>query len=117
MDSALDDHFHAPRNAGVIDDADLRIEVENPVCGDLLRLSLRRSAAGRIEAVRFQVYGCPAAVATGSLLTELLAGRSRDELAMIDRARLEDGLGGLSSESAHAAVLGEDAVARLRASW
>ena len=115
--SALDEHFRSPRNAGVLDDADLRVEVDNPVCGDVLRLTLRRAADGSIEDVRFQAYGCPAAVAVGSLLTELLRGKSRDALAEIDRDVVDRALGGLSSEKAHAAVLAQDVVARLRAGW
>ena len=115
--SALDEHFHSPRNAGVLEDADLRIEVDNPVCGDVLRLTLRRDEGGRIAAVRFQAYGCPAAVAVGSLLTELLARKSFEDLETIDAASIDHALDGLSSEKRHAAVLAQDAVAGLRKSW
>jgi nitrogen fixation NifU-like protein len=115
--NALDEHFRSPRNAGVLDDADLRIEVDNPICGDVLRLTLRRASDGLIEDVRFQAYGCPAAVAVGSLLTELLRGKSRDELLDIDKTSVDRALGGLSSEKAHAAVLAQDAIQRLRDNW
>ena len=115
--STLDEHFRSPRNAGVLDDADLCVEVDNPICGDVLRLTLRRAPDGLIEDVRFQAYGCPAAVAVGSLLTELLRGKSRDGLLEIDKASVDRALGGLSSEKAHAAVLAQDAVQRLCDNW
>ena len=115
--SVLDEHFHSPRNAGVLEDPDLRVEVDNPVCGDVLRLTLRRDDDGRIAAVRFQAYGCPAAVAVGSLLTEILARKSLEELGTIDAASVDRALEGLSSEKYHAAVLAQDAVSGLRKSW
>ncbi|MGB8910742.1 MAG: iron-sulfur cluster assembly scaffold protein, partial [Candidatus Sulfotelmatobacter sp.] len=72
------DHFQNPRNAGEIADADAAAEIENPACGDVLRLTLKQSA-GRITQVRFKAKGCVAAIACGSALTELVAGETLDE--------------------------------------
>ena len=115
--TVLDEHFRAPRNVGVLDDADLRVEVDNPVCGDVLRLFVRRGADGAVEEARFQVSGCPAASAAGSVLTELVMHKSRDELACIDSPTIDAALGGLSAEKHHAAVLACDAVRRVLERW
>ena len=114
--SPLDDHFHQPRNAGVLDGADLRVEVENPVCGDILKLYVRRES-GRVADAKFQVYGCPAAIASGSLLTELLRGRSLDELARLTQDAISKALGGLGADTLHAAVLASDAVRAAILQW
>ena len=124
--SLVDEHFESPRNAGVLADADLRVEVENPVCGDVLRLFVRRRAhrsAGdtelesRIEAVRFQVLGCPPAVAAGSILTGLLEGAARRELGRLDVETIDRALGGLPDRSRHVAYLARDAVQALLKIW
>jgi len=115
--SALDDHFRSPRNAGMLEDADLSVRVENPVCGDILHLHIRRDPAGRIAACRFQVYGCPAAIAAGSALTELIEGRSAGELARIGRETITAALGGLAADRVHAAVLARDAIEAALAQW
>ena len=62
----LEEHFLRPRNAGGLTDADLSVRVENPVCGDLLDLHLRRDDDGRVSERRFQGDGCPAAIRAGS---------------------------------------------------
>lgn len=126
-ESPLEDHFRNPRGAGILEDADLDVRVENPVCGDLLHLYLRWGAgaggAGAggdeagVEACRFQVYGCPAAIAAGSVLTGLVVGAGRQELEAIDGARIAAALGGLPSEKYHAAVLAHDAVRAVLAQW
>jgi nitrogen fixation NifU-like protein len=117
MSGQLEDHFRSPRNAGVLDDADLKVRVENPVCGDILDLYLRRDAAGRVEACRFQVYGCPAAIAAGSVLTELIKGSTAADLARLDRGRIAAALGGLPEEKYHACVLAQDAVTQALSCW
>jgi len=106
----LEDHFRRPRNAGPMERADVHVQVENPVCGDVMHLYLRLGASGRVGSATFQVYGCPAAIAAGSLLTELVAGHGVEDLAAIDEKRVDEALGGLGGEKAHAAVLAADAV-------
>jgi nitrogen fixation NifU-like protein len=113
----LEDHFRNPRNAGVLADADFKIRAENPVCGDVLDLYVRRDAEGRVAACRFQVYGCPAAIAAGSVLTELVEGASLEELRAIDAQRVSRALGSLPEENYHACVLAADAVALALRRW
>lgn len=112
----LEEHFRRPRNAGVLDDADLHVRVENPVCGDILELYLRRGG-GRVDACRFQVYGCPAAIACGSVLTELVLGLGPEEIRSLGRDRIAAQLGGLPEEKYHACVLARDALDLALARW
>jgi nitrogen fixation NifU-like protein len=106
------DHFQNPRNVGEIDNADLRVEVSNPICGDILRLSARL-ADGRIAEIRYLTRGCTASIAVGSALTLMLEGKSAAQAAVITRDQVSEAVGGLSNESQHAAVLAVDAVKAL----
>jgi NifU-like protein involved in Fe-S cluster formation len=106
------DHFQNPRNAGALEPPAVSVEVENPACGDLMRLWVRFEA-GRAEAVRYQTRGCTASVAAGSALTELMEGRTVAEIERIDKQAIDDALGGLPATSRHAAALCLDAVAAL----
>ena len=103
------EHFENPRNVGEIEDADVRVEVSNPICGDVLRLSANLSS-GRFAEIRYLTRGCTASIAVGSALTELLAGKNAAEAAAITRDDVEQAVGGLSNESKHAAVLAVDGV-------
>ncbi|MFY9725725.1 MAG: iron-sulfur cluster assembly scaffold protein [Bryobacteraceae bacterium] len=107
------DHFQNPRNVGELPLPAVAVEVSNPACGDILRLSAR-FAEERVVEVRYQVRGCTASIAAGSALTEWLLGRHRDELAAFQPAVIDAALGGFEPESKHAAVLCGDAVRRLR---
>lgn len=106
------DHFRNPRNVGELPDPSITVDVSNPACGDMLRLTARVEH-GRITQVRYKVRGCTAAIAGGSALTELLAGRDGIELQGIDSQMIESAVGGLAPESHHAAVLCVDAVKAL----
>ena len=103
------DHFQNPRNVGELGPPARTVEVSNPVCGDLLRLSARFEQ-GRIAEVRFRTRGCTASIAVGSALSELLQGRTAEEAARLKPADVEAAVGGLGNESKHAAVLAIDAV-------
>ncbi|HUS10828.1 MAG TPA: iron-sulfur cluster assembly scaffold protein [Pyrinomonadaceae bacterium] len=109
--SAFKDHIANPRNTGELPDANATAEETNPVCGDRMRLSLRISE-GLIEAARFLAYGCPPTLVCGSVLTELVVGKSVDEARLLGRKDLVDALGGLPSRRQHAAAL---AIETLRA--
>ena len=98
------DHFQNPRNAGEIADADATAEIENPACGDVLRLTLKQSA-GRITQAQFKAKGCVAAIACGSALTELVAGKTFDEAKNLRREDVNAAVGGLPQASTHAAQL------------
>jgi nitrogen fixation NifU-like protein len=111
---AVLDHFGNPHNAGDLADATATVEVSNPVCGDVLRLAVRLEA-GRITAARFKTEGCVAAIAAGSVLTDLLAGKTPAEAGRITSREISDALGGLPPASFHAAQLcAEGAAAVLR---
>jgi nitrogen fixation NifU-like protein len=103
------DHFEHPRNAGELTDANARVRVENPACGDILELAIR-VIGGRIDAVRFLAKGCVPAMACGSLITEMIAGRTIQEASAISKEAVVKEIGGLPSASGHAAQLAVDAV-------
>jgi nitrogen fixation NifU-like protein len=106
---AVLDHFQNPRNAGTLDAATSVVSVENPVCGDILELSVRMEA-GHVAEARFRTRGCVTAVACSSLLTELLRGKSPAEVRAITPEQLSETLGGLPPATFHAAQLARDAV-------
>jgi len=98
------DHLANPRNAGEMADANASAEESNPVCGDRLRLSLLVHE-DRIEAVRFLAYGCPPTLVCGSVMTELIQGKTIAEASRFTRADLLNAIGGLPSRKQHAAAL------------
>ena len=106
------EHFQNPRNVGELAPPAVTVEVANPACGDILRLSVRFEAGIAAEA-RYRTRGCTASIAAGSALTEWIAGKPRAELARMAPAVIEEALGGLEPESKHAAVLCADAVRAL----
>ncbi len=106
------EHFRNPHNAGRLADATAVVEVVNPVCGDVLRLSVRMDA-GRVAKARFKTQGCVAAIAASSVLTDLLAGRPANEFRSITAQQISEALGTLPDSTFHAAQLCEDAVAAL----
>ena len=105
------DHFQNPRNVGDLPEADAVAEVENPVCGDVIRLSLKMDAQ-RIEEIRFKAKGCVPAIACGSALTELARGKTTGEIRRLKRDDLIAAVGGLPPASVHAAQLALDALSR-----
>lgn len=103
------DHFRAPRNVGVIEDADGIGEHANPVCGDEMRLTLRIRDGVIVEA-RFQTKGCPTAIATSSIATELIGGMSVEEAGRVTKQSIAEAAGGLPSSKMHCSVLAADAL-------
>jgi nitrogen fixation NifU-like protein len=106
------DHFQNPRNVGELPPPAVTVEVSNPVCGDILRLSVE-FRDGRVAHALYKTRGCTASIAAGSALTVLLAGKTPLEIAVLRPADVENAVGGLSPESKHAAVLAVDAVRAL----
>jgi nitrogen fixation NifU-like protein len=106
------EHFRNPHNAGSLTDATAVVEVVNPVCGDVLRLSVRMDA-GRVAEARFKTQGCVAAIAASSVLTDLLVGKPADEFRSITAKQISEALGTLPDSTFHAAQLCGDAVAAL----
>ncbi len=103
------EHFRNPRNVGELPQADASIQVENPACGDVMQLMIA-VREGRIEEARFRTRGCVASIACGSLLTEMLRGRTLAEANSLQREELVRQVGGLSNESVHASHLAIDAL-------
>jgi nitrogen fixation NifU-like protein len=101
------EHFHNPRNVGVLDDADGVGEVGNPVCGDIMKITIK-VADDRISDVRFQTLGCGAAIATSSVVTEMAKGMTLDEAGRISKHEVADALGGLPPAKMHCSVLATD---------
>ncbi len=101
------DHFQNPRNVGDVPDADAVAEIENPACGDVLRLSLKVTS-GRVAEIRFKAKGCVPSMACASALTELVAGQTLDEIRALQRDTLIAAVGGLPQASTHGAQLALD---------
>jgi nitrogen fixation NifU-like protein len=106
------DHFQNPRNVGELAAPAVKVDVTNPACGDMLRLTVRFEE-DRVAEVRFKARGCTASIAAGSALTEWMLGKSRLELRMFHVGAVEEAVGGLEAASKHAAVLCMDAVKSL----
>lgn len=104
------DHFQNPRNAGEVEDADVAAQVENPACGDVLRLTMKLDGE-RIADIRFKAKGCVPAMACGSALTELVSGKTLNETKALRREDVVAAVGGLPDASAHAGHLAMDALA------
>lgn len=110
------DHFQDPRNAGELDAPDATARLENPVCGDILELSLKletTKSGKRIAEIRFRAKGCVPAMACGSAITELVQGKSVEAARKLSREELVQKIGGLPQASAHASHLAIDALAAL----
>ena len=101
---ALLNHFRDPRNIGELPPPAIAIEVSNPACGDILKLSALFDGERIVEA-RYRVRGCTASIAAGSVLTEMIIGQTRNALLSLSAADVEHRLDGLPAESKHAAVL------------
>ena len=101
------DHFNNPRNVGIIEDADGVGEVGNPVCGDMMKITIK-VADDRIDDIRFQTLGCGAAIATSSIVTEMARGRTLEEAVAISKQEVADELGGLPPAKMHCSVLATD---------
>ena len=108
------DHFQNPRHAGDVPGADAAAEIENPVCGDMLRFTVKISA-GRITEVGFKAKGCVPSMGCASALTELVQGKTFAEARALDRTSLIAAVGGLPQASTHAAQLALDALSAVLA--
>jgi nitrogen fixation protein NifU and related proteins len=103
------DHFLNPRNVGEISDADGIGSVGNPVCGDIMKLYIKVKD-GKIVDAKFKTFGCGAAIATSSMVTELVKGKSLEEALTISNQAVAEALGGLPPVKMHCSVLAEEAL-------
>ena len=104
------DHFSNPRNVGEIEDADGVGQIGNPVCGDVMRISITVDDDDRIGDVKFKTFGCGAAVATSSMVTEMVKGKTLVEAADISNKAVAEALGGLPPNKMHCSNLAADAL-------
>lgn len=103
------DHFENPRNVGKIDNADGVGTVGNPACGDIMKLYLKIEDEKIVDA-KFKTFGCGAAVATSSMVTELIKGKNIEEVKKVSNKAVTEALGGLPKNKLHCSVLAEEAV-------
>jgi len=104
------DHFTNPRNVGEIEDADGVGEVGNPVCGDMMTFYIKVDEDERLEDVKFKTFGCGAAIAVSSMVSEMARGKTVDEALQISRDDVAEELGGLPKQKMHCSNLGADAL-------
>ncbi|MCX5802207.1 MAG: Fe-S cluster assembly scaffold protein NifU [Proteobacteria bacterium] len=103
------DHFMNPRNMGEIENADAVGEVGNPACGDVMKLYLKIED-GKIVDAKFKTFGCGAAIASSSITTEMIKGKTIDEALKISNEAVAEALGGLPPAKQHCSVLAEEAL-------
>ncbi len=110
------EHFRNPKNVGVIENADGVGTVGNPVCGDLMTMYIKVED-DRIVDIKFQTFGCGAAIATSSMATELAIGKTIEEALQITKQTVADALGGLPPQKMHCSNLAADALKRAIADY
>jgi nitrogen fixation NifU-like protein len=103
------DHLKHPRNMGEMENPDGIGEAQNPVCGDTMRLFIKVEM-GRIIDTRFLTFGCGAAIASSSMTTEMIKGKTIDEALLISDQMIAETLGGLPPSKVHCSVLAEKAI-------
>ena len=109
----LMDHYEHPRNVGTLDVKDDNVGtgmVGAPACGDVMRLQIKVNDEGVIEDAKFKTYGCGSAIATSSIATEMIKGKTVEEALALTNKEVVDALGGLPAHKLHCSVLAEEAI-------
>ena len=103
------DHFMHPRNVGEIENADGVGQVGNAKCGDIMKMYLKIKD-DKIEDVKFETFGCGSAIASSSMATEMIKGKTIDEALAVTNRQVVDALGGLPAHKLHCSVLAEESI-------
>jgi len=112
------EHFRNPRNVGTLEGPDVAVgRVGNPVCGDMMDIYIKVTDDDRIEDIKFQTFGCGSAVATSSMITELVIGMQLDEALKVSRGDVADALDGLPPIKMHCSNLAADALHEAIKNW
>ncbi|MFO7820393.1 MAG: Fe-S cluster assembly scaffold protein NifU [Halanaerobacter sp.] len=106
------DHFENPRNVGQIEEADGVGQVGNPSCGDIMKMYINVDDDDKITDVKFKTFGCGAAIATSSITTELVKGKTLEEAQELSNKAVAEALGGLPDVKMHCSNLAADALQR-----
>ncbi len=104
------EHFRNPKNVGEIEDPSAVGKMTSPVCGDMMVLYLKVDSSGVITDAKFRTLGCGAAIASSSVLTELIKGKTIEEAEKITKKTILEALGGLPEPKIHCSLLAEDAL-------
>lgn len=114
------DHFLHPRNMGEMKDADVAAQVGNPVCGDVMKIYLKigeKDGKEYIQDIKFQTLGCAAAIATSSMMTEMVKGKSLDQAEKVSNQAIAQALGGLPPVKMHCSVLAQQVLKKAIQKW
>lgn len=104
------DHFMNPRNMGDLEDANAVAEVGNPACGDMMRLMLKINDDGVIEDIKFKTFGCAAAIASSSMTSEIIKGKTIEEAIQVGNDDIVSALGGVPEVKVHCSIMAEEAL-------
>ena len=104
------EHYRNPKNVGEIENPTVVGEAGSLICGDMLKLYLKINDNNIIEDAKFQTFGCGSAVASSSILTEMIIGKTIDEVKKITNKDIVDELGGLPPQKMHCSVMGQEAL-------
>ncbi|MGI6108789.1 MAG: Fe-S cluster assembly scaffold protein NifU [Eubacteriaceae bacterium] len=111
------ENFTNPKNVGEIEEANAVGQVGSPACGDIMKMSMKINDDGIIEDVKFKTYGCGAAIATSSVATEMIKGKSVDEARKLTNDEVIEQLGGLPPQKIHCSVLAAEAIQAALEDW